>query len=954
MPSTLSHTTLESLLVFQSVASRGATGSNFDSVSTSLNQNEIIRRQERYDAARLGASEIENLYKSLLEDEARRKKLQRTNGQNGFLETTEPNSRKRKLSPSVSPTPEDVERNVEWMAELANRLYAKYKENIVAEIKSEEEQYRAIAEDIRKIEAEPEQPVLDGLESSRANQDVVDQRSALEPSTVEREPSANNQTADEALSPNKSPQLKEPAGDGMSNKSVVQDQQKIELNKPGASPIPALSNVTLGQDTPQHPTKPTQPTQPSPRLGNQPPLQPNHRSLSPAVPASAQSQTQPIRNGAPAQRSSVPPTHGLPQTRFSPIQSQPQSPVILPPPHAMPPPGMTPMRPPSEMSASSRRASGTPNPAQPHYMPPQHPYAQHHSFGYPPWPNQPSPHNTYPHLAPYSSPYHPQQVQGSQGYPPSAASNQSPYPPYGYAPYGQPPTLHRGPPPVSPQTPQNWAQQSPQPGWPAMTPVTQRRAPETPRTGIMKSNSPWKSMSSSITQQMPQPAREREVSPVEERVEWLRQGGRKAQEKKSPGISQKAPTPATPAASKEDSLQPTSVQPTTKATRGGRRGRRGRATSAASSAVADRSRSESATSFASDTRQESSATRPPGPRSIKPEPPSTPAPLPSDSEQTRISRRRGNTLQSLPDTLTRTLGRSKRGQNDLEGSPIPPLSTPRHLPQPRAPIDSNLVATTRNFSKISQTLMQEVLGHKHAGIFAKPITERDLPGYRDLVYYPQDLKSIKAAISAGNKAVAAAIEEQGVSSATPGVGEAASPTATPTTSVAGKNATLLLKKTPDLVPPKAIVNSGQLEKELIRMFANAIMSNPLPREERGFGNIRLGPGGVLDKEGEQETADVETSANAGIPKRTWKTEEGRVVRDSREMAEAVEKAVTDWRDVEQGPVFGSTSDVRGSSIIRGASVTASEALGAEESAREEEADEGESNSGRRKRRKVAE
>lgn len=953
MPSTLSHTTLESLLIFQSIATRGATESTFDLVSTSLNQNEIIRRQERYDSARLGASEIENLYKSLLEDEARRKRLQRTNGQNGFLETTEPNSRKRKLSPSVSPTPEDVERNVEWMAELANRLYATYKENVVAEIKNEEGQYRAIAEEIRKIEAEPEQPALDGLHSPGTNQDVVDQRPALDSSIVERGPSADQQTTDKASSPNKPSQPSEPARDGILNKNFVQEQQKTELSKPGASPIPALPNISQNQEAPQHPAKPTQP---SPRLASQPPpIQPNNRSLSPAIPPSAQSQTQPIRNGAPAQRSSVPPAHGPPQTRFSPIQSQPQSPVILPPPHAMPPPGMTPMRPPSEMSASSRRGSGTPNTAQPHYMPPQHPYAQHHPFGYPPWPNQPSPHNTYPHLAPYSSPYHPQQVQGGQGYPPNIAPSQNTYPPYSYPPFGQPPSLHRGPPPVSPQTPQNWAQQSPQPGWPAMTPVTQRRAPETPRTGIMKSNSPWKSMPSSITQQMPQPAREREVSPVEERVEWLRQGGRRAQEKKPSETGPKTLTPAIPTASKEDSLQPTSVQPPTKATRGGRRGRRGRAGSAASSAVADRSRSESATSFASDTRQETSATRAPGPRSIKPEPPSTPAPLPSDSEQTRSSRRRGNTLQSLPDTLSRTLGRSKRGPHyDLEDSPIPPLSTPRHAPQPRAPIDPNLVATTRNFSKISQTLMQEVLGHKHTGIFAKPITEREMPGYRDLIYCPQDLKSIKAAISAGNKAVAAAIEEQSVSSATPGVGEAASPIATPTTSVAGKNSILLLKKTPDLVPPKAIVNSGQLEKELIRMFANAIMFNPLPRDERGLGNIRLRPGGALDKDGEVKTADGEASANAGVPKRTWKTEEGGIIRDTRDMAEAVEKAVADWRDVEQGPVFGNTSDVRGSSTIRGGSITASEALGAEESAREEEVDEGESNSGRRKRRKVAE
>ena len=45
----------------------------------------------------------------------------------------------------------------------------------------------------------------------------------------------------------------------------------------------------------------------------------------------------------------------------------------------------------------------------------------------------------------------------------------------------------------------------------------------------------------------------------------------------------------------------------------------------------------------------------------------------------------------------------------------------------------------------------------------------------------------------------------------------------------------VVEKTSDLVPPKAIVNSTQLEKELMRTFANAIMFNPLPSSERGYG-----------------------------------------------------------------------------------------------------------------------
>lgn len=454
---------------------------------------------------------------------------------------------------------------------------------------------------------------------------------------------------------------------------------------------------------------------------------------------------------------------------------------------------------------------------------------------------------------------------------------------------------------------------------------------------------------------MPRPTRERDVSPVEERVEWLQQKGRAAQLKKPIQSEQKASTLGAPAVTGKENMHSASAELTPKAARGGRRGRRGRATSAASSALGDRSRSRSATSHASETRQEPSTVRHATNRSIKPEAPSTPAPIPSDNEQSR-SRRRGNTLQSLPDTLSRTIGRSRRAPRDSEDSSVPPPPTPRAIPQSRLPSDPSLVTTTRNFSKTSQTLMNEVLGHKHAGIFTKPITERDAPGYKSLIYRPQDLKSIKAAITAGNKATIANLEEQSASGMTPGAGVASSPTATPTaSSMAGKNAVVLLKKTPDLVPPKAIVNSSQLEKELVRMFANAIMFNPLPKEERGFGSIRFGPRGVVEHEDDQEAADSEGAGDGtGLVKRTWQAEEGGIIRDTREMAETVEKAIADWRDVEQATVsFGTAGDARGSSVMRGGSITTSEALGADESAREDEVDDEGSVSGRRKRRKVA-
>jgi hypothetical protein len=170
--------------------------------------------------------------------------------------------------------------------------------------------------------------------------------------------------------------------------------------------------------------------------------------------------------------------------------------------------------------------------------------------------------------------------------------------------------------------------------------------------------------------------------------------------------------------------------------------------------------------------------------------------------------------------------------------------------------------------------MNDVTTHKHGSIFTKPLTEREAPGYRDLIYRPQDLKSIKSCINQGSKAVAAASEAASTPAAD---GESPAPAAgTPS-----KNAVLMLPKSEDIVPPKAIVNSAQLEKELIRMFANAVMYNPTP--QHGFG-----PAFPMIKDGGSRT-----SPSISEP------DEGGIVNDAMEMFDDVEKAVTKWRAAER-------------------------------------------------------
>lgn len=258
--------------------------------------------------------------------------------------------------------------------------------------------------------------------------------------------------------------------------------------------------------------------------------------------------------------------------------------------------------------------------------------------------------------------------------------------------------------------------------------------------------------------------------------------------------------------------------------------------------------------------------------------------------------------------------------------------------------DPNLVIVSKTFGRTSQLLLNEITSHKLAGIFAKPLSERDAPGYKSLIHRPQDLKSIKAAVSKGSRAAISAIEkleseneapETGDDEATPTpaaktTGPASVPTnGTPTGEGPIGNGFYRIRPNEDIIPPKGVVNSAQLETELVRMFANAVMFNPLPTSERGFGrSLRLRKrGGELpqygarrikaedtenqtpaENEGSEESeAEVANSANG-----TSETEssgadgadEGGIIADAREMFADVEKLVSKWRELEGGGSMG--------------------------------------------------
>ena len=221
--------------------------------------------------------------------------------------------------------------------------------------------------------------------------------------------------------------------------------------------------------------------------------------------------------------------------------------------------------------------------------------------------------------------------------------------------------------------------------------------------------------------------------------------------------------------------------------------------------------------------------------------------------------------------------------------------------------------------------MNDIIHHKVANLFAKPLTDREAPGYRDLIYRPQDLSSIKKAIGNGSKAASAAMEDlaqEGSSS-------------------------VWIPESPEVIPPRGIVNSTQLEKELMRVFANAIMFNPDLPTKRGFGpafrtrqhTAELGADYDEDREETEEVIKGKQDVS--------------VVKDTREMFETVERSVSDWRNAERAAEDGGKGTVEATENPGGGGDEAedeeADELAGEELVGSVEVDEGEKRAKRRRR-----
>lgn len=217
----------------------------------------------------------------------------------------------------------------------------------------------------------------------------------------------------------------------------------------------------------------------------------------------------------------------------------------------------------------------------------------------------------------------------------------------------------------------------------------------------------------------------------------------------------------------------------------------------------------------------------------------------------RVSEDGGDTTadegsRSRVQSATATANKRKREESPIDREPSGP---PTH------------VLWTRSFNKVSASALEQVISHRHANMFAHAVKEREAPGYRNIVLQPQDLNNIRRAINQGHKAATAA------AAALPDVDPSAG--------------SIWLPLSVELVPPRGIINIAQLEREIVHMFANAIMYAPDPN--RGFGPSFL-------REQEDGSEDENDDALG------YEVDEDAIVKDTRSMFVEVEKLLSDLRN----------------------------------------------------------
>ncbi|OBT58380.1 hypothetical protein VE04_01437 [Pseudogymnoascus sp. 24MN13] len=732
-----------------------------------------------------------------------------------FLVDASP-SKKRKIQSPPLPTIKDAKEYSGKLPQLVDRLYARYRDQTIQAIRDDERRYDVLKRELKEIErGEWDERIM---KDERRGQRTTSEDSRRAPSVpvVSEKPErpasrgAELQAAP-AASPLASPRT-EPRHEGLAISDV------LNTHEVPASPRP------LEKDT-------------VPRVRNVPPIN-HHRTPSTDRP----------HGPSPLQPGQRPPPLDRKWENYQPPPTQPYSP------HAPTPQGYSPYPQGQYAPVYPQRGSFS-GPLPPARGPvPSSPHAAQPLHLPPPGQQGPgSPAKPLDQLAEVADQQYrpPQQVQGQQmaQYPPTPGQQMGPYPPgpglqvsqYSPAQYAQPP----------PPQPFRSNGQHPQGQLPAQWNQYQQLPPANyyPAPGPQPGQRPFP-----VRPEIAQPEQRQYNSP------YNPSGGQPPAFKSTPA----------PKALLRDAQPNTPVTRPILST-----GRATRWTPVATPGTPKASISPDAPAFEPLSPQPKSSTLPKDkgkkprgrPPRIREGSTASPAPRPAPPSQAPDAKVKKETpgLRPLQDLALATSAEDTAGATTDE-TPAPPSSPLRKRKRSpgRAPSKPPThVLWTRNFSRTSAAARERIGAHRCASTFANPIKERDAPGYKDVILRPQDLKSIRSAITAGSRAgraASASMDEE---------------------SDKGQ-ASLQLPISEELVPPKGIVNNAQLEKELMLMFANAIMFNPDP--DHGFGrafSVRKGT-----------PAEVEDN-------RGYTLDEDGVVQDTKTMFADVEKIVGELRSAEQ-------------------------------------------------------
>ncbi|OAA54864.1 Bromodomain protein [Cordyceps fumosorosea ARSEF 2679] len=824
MSNPTTYTPLESLFLFQSLLNEGIEPAAFVRISETLKNNALIKGGETYDAARLSSNALQQLFLLLLREELKSDAERAEAAQAGFSP-----SKKRKITAPSIPTLTEAYKYVSKVPALVERLYGRYRDHVVRQIREDERKFATVQREIQLLEKSEKERLARSASQSGA------------PVLPSRDPKAS---ALGSNSPSPSPGPTTGIAPGIKRGAVVPTPKAPGS---GVPPPTVPGNAHLQAATP--PIRPS----PSPKPGNSfqspagPPPQPSQQPLQPARPGQAMQHARP--GVAPGNSKPYPgpqigtQQQGVPQVPAAQAQAAAhgqQRPIPNPPSlghtQQLPSQGV-PLQHPQHRPIAANPSNLPGRPLQPH---PQNLRPLASASPHP----TPATQNVPPKLAP-APPAAGQQQPLSRTHSPAQLDK---------APYGPP----------KPAIPEHMIRQA------VSTPQGKRSAaPSQPQTPVQASSIPltrgfgtkWASHSTPST---PRPVAEEPESPAFEPV--------------SP--PQRASSIAR-ASSRSLSVKetPRKLEPVSRTGRSYRTSQRGRAVSSTPS-VAGTRRSQSLVSQTDEPSTEYHT-------KIKKEV-STPR-LHEETGDTTADESVHGKHMATPGSVSSRAYKRKR-----QDTPHEPPAPPTH------------VLWTRGFTKVSSSALDQISSHRDANMFATGIRERDAPGYRQIVLQPQDITKIRAAIKHGNKAASTAASN--LAGGDPG----------------GPSVWLPISE--DLTPPQSIINSAQLERELVHMFCNAIMYNPDPHR---------GPGQTFMNRLRDEEEEV-----VG-----YRVDEDAVVRNTRGMFVEVEKLLSDLRSAEKDrapppPAAGSAAAGTGAALATTETSTASAAAAATADDTAEEDDDG--------------